>query len=866
VPLPSAPSLRLACWACLGLVLAVACSAPDYTFVPNPPAAAHCENSLLEPARGETDVDCGGPDCRGCELGHACLEQTDCLDGQCLEGYCQEPGCDNQIADGTETDIDCGGNCKPCTAGQGCLVPRDCESSICENDLCASATCSDRLQNGLETARDCGGPDCDGCPPGSPCLVPSDCASGVCETTTLRCVVFCVQGTDECDADVSVECETNVLTSADHCGACGNACEFAQAVAGCSGGECHIESCQSPWENCNEDPEDGCEVDTAGTASDCGGCGSECPAINGTPRCVDATCAIDCAEGYADCNGDPADGCEVNISGDVLHCGGCDDVCPEEPGNTAYCLNGECGQTECDAGFGNCNGEPDDGCEQDLTSDVDHCGRCGGTCNVAHGTAGCVPDLGCTVEACEDGWANCNTGDPDGGYSDGCEVNIETSSDDCGACGNACSVDQGSGVCVGGACAISSCEQGWSDCDSDYANGCEIDTVTDADNCGGCGASGVQCGSLFPNATGRCVGGTCEIDDCLGSYADCTAAVGCETDTQSSDQHCGGCGAACESVGGTNTCSSGTCMLTCDGTHANCDMDVANGCEALLNASPNCGACGNSCSGNTATCVVTGSGPAQCQAAITLVNRASNQTMGNSVSVTHALQSGQNRLILVAVSADSGNQGINGARPDSVTYGGTAMTLAAQQAGYTDWWSPELFVYVLGESGLSGKSGNQTVVVNGATAPSPNVVLADALELTGVRQTTPISASAGTVGGSPDPPDPTTVSTVVTLTTTGSRIYSIASAEWLTTATCPGDAGCPTGSVSPASGLTVTAAITSPPVGDDINAPPTRAFGMFIGAGSGAVPAAGNYTPSWIFPNAGRLTHLAVVIHPAVAP
>jgi hypothetical protein len=844
-------------------VVAVACSAPDYSFVPNPPTAPHCENSLFEPARGETDVDCGGPDCRGCELGSPCLENTDCLEGECLESYCQEPGCDNQVVDSTETDIDCGGDCKPCTTGQACLVPRDCESSICESEVCAAPSCSDRVLNGLETGRDCGGPDCDGCPPGSPCVVASDCTSGVCDENTMRCVVFCVQGTDECDADLTEECETNVLTSSEHCGACGNVCEFDNAVAGCSGGECRIETCEAPWGNCNEDPDDGCETDTSATASDCGGCGRDCPDINGTPRCEDSACAIDCDEDHADCNGEPADGCEADVSGDVLHCGDCDEKCPEEPGNTAYCLNGECGETMCEAGYGNCNGDPDDGCEQDLTS-VAHCGRCGGQCNVAHGTAGCDADLGCTVAACDDGWDNCNTGDPDGGYSDGCEVNLETSADDCGACGNACSVEQGTGVCVAGECEISGCEEGWSDCDGDYANGCEIDTASDEDNCGGCGPSGVQCNSLFPNATGQCVGGTCVLDDCLGSYADCTSEVGCETNTQSSNLHCGGCGEPCQSVGGTNTCTSGVCVPECNAGWDVC-TSPENGCTQL-NASPNCGECDNSCSGNTATCVPVSGGTARCQSTITLVNRAGNQVQGNSLNVTHALQTGQSRLILVAVAADSGNQGINGSRPDSVTYGGTAMTLAAEQAGYNDWWSPDLFIYVLGESGLAGKSGNQTVFINGATAPSPNVLVADVLELAGVRQATPVSASAGTVGGNPDPPDPTTVSNMLTLSTTGSRIYSFASAEWLTNGACPGDGGCPTGSVTPSTGLTVTSTINSPTVGDNSNAPPTRAFGMFVGATSGTAPASGTYTPTWVFPNAGRLTHLAVVIHPAVAP
>lgn len=64
-------------------------------------------------------------------------------------GYCSNGGlyvdkcrvnilCANDILDDDETDVDCGGpNCKACSVGESCVVNEDCESSYCDNNLCA---------------------------------------------------------------------------------------------------------------------------------------------------------------------------------------------------------------------------------------------------------------------------------------------------------------------------------------------------------------------------------------------------------------------------------------------------------------------------------------------------------------------------------------------------------------------------------------------------------------------------------------------------------------------------------------------------------------------------------------------------------
>jgi hypothetical protein len=51
---------------------------------------------------------------------------------------------------------------------------------------------------------------------------------------------------------------------------------------------------------------------------------------------------IPCAGGSGDCNGNEKDGCEVNLSNDVSHCGTCDTVCSAEPKSTPLCQAGAC--------------------------------------------------------------------------------------------------------------------------------------------------------------------------------------------------------------------------------------------------------------------------------------------------------------------------------------------------------------------------------------------------------------------------------------------------------------------------------------------------------------------------------------------
>lgn len=130
------------------------------------------------------------------------MEGTDCTSTVCDASACTVPRCDDVIANGEETDVDCGGPCIACADGLLCGVASDCTSGVCDV-RCAAPTCSDGVQNGGEVGLDCRGPCPALCGDGSPCADPADCTSGVC-TTGMCGVPACDDGVTnggETDAD-----------------------------------------------------------------------------------------------------------------------------------------------------------------------------------------------------------------------------------------------------------------------------------------------------------------------------------------------------------------------------------------------------------------------------------------------------------------------------------------------------------------------------------------------------------------------------------------------------------------------------------------------------------------------------------------
>ena len=120
----------------------------------------------------ETDVDCGGRICTPCNSGKKCKVDTDCRNKLCnSDGICAAPSCSDGILNGSEVDTDCGGgDCPPCADAHLCAGDNDCQSKVCNGGYCQAPSCSDGFKNGDETAIDCGGscPPCDAAVPPPP--------------------------------------------------------------------------------------------------------------------------------------------------------------------------------------------------------------------------------------------------------------------------------------------------------------------------------------------------------------------------------------------------------------------------------------------------------------------------------------------------------------------------------------------------------------------------------------------------------------------------------------------------------------------------------------------------------------------------
>jgi len=245
---------------------------------------------------------------------------------------------------------------------------------------------------------------------------------------SVDCAVQCAPGETDCFG-ACVDTDTDV----NHCGGCGNVCQFTHAAASCDAGVCVMGACDADW---------------------------------------------------GDCDGDPANGCEIDLANDDANCGACNNACtPPE-----FCTQGVCGET-CPGGLERCGSE----CV-DTSTDVNHCGSCNNACTVANGTPACQGGS-CVVQSCDAGFGDC-----DSDYGTGCETTLGTD-ENCSDCGDACTFNHASGSCVAGSCVMGNCETGWGDCDLNPANGCEAD-LTSTQNCGTCGNT---CGANEICQNGQCV-------------------------------------------------------------------------------------------------------------------------------------------------------------------------------------------------------------------------------------------------------------------------------------------------------------------------------------------------------------------------
>ena len=274
-------------------------------------------------------------------------------------------------------------------------------------------------------------------------------------------------------------------------------CARPGATTECSSGACRVIGCDALFADCDGDPANGCEA-RLDTAADCGSCGATCAPANATPACVSGGCAIGvCNTGWADCDAISSNGCETSLF-TIESCGACGTICAP-PHATPACPSGACSVGACDAGWGNCDGDASNGCESPLDR-VESCGACGVVCAPANATPSC-DGTSCQIDACSAGFADCDL-DP----ATGCEANLASNAT-CGDCATRCGpVVGGATSCTAGLCALS-CGLDLGDCDGVAANGCE-QSLREPAHCGACGrtcAPGLECrgGGCVPTSWRR---------------------------------------------------------------------------------------------------------------------------------------------------------------------------------------------------------------------------------------------------------------------------------------------------------------------------------------------------------------------------
>lgn len=247
---------------------------------------------------------------------------------------------------------------------------------------------------------------------------------------------ICNYHDDDCDG--LIDNGFNLSTDTQNCGFCGVVCPQSppNATSICVAGQCEFR-CVAGFRDCNEDEEDGCEADLSSpeTCGDCDVvCGGEDPLCQGD-FLSGYSCVGECEEPLTAC-----DGRCVDTDDDLLNCGECGNVCPTGPHGVATCDSGDCGFV-CEELFGDCD-EAADGCETSLTT-LEDCGACGVLCDLAHADVTCF-EGSCAVERCQDGWDNC-----DGEVENGCEEELG-SEEHCGACFDICDRDEEClyGICI----------------------------------------------------------------------------------------------------------------------------------------------------------------------------------------------------------------------------------------------------------------------------------------------------------------------------------------------------------------------------------------------------------------------------------
>jgi len=159
----------------------------------------------------------------------------------------------------------------------------------------------------------------------------------------------------------------------------------------------------------------------------------------------------------------------------------------------------------CDEGKADCDGDKANGCEVDLLTSSKHCGHCGNSCSVENGTASC--DAGKCIIVCGDGWTGENCKDDIDECADG-----TNNCDEVAACSNTpgsfkCTCPLGSEGDGTTCTPLDECALGTAECDEN-ADCINTEAGYDCECKSGFVGTGKQCADLD-----ECLSATSDCDE-----------------------------------------------------------------------------------------------------------------------------------------------------------------------------------------------------------------------------------------------------------------------------------------------------------------------------------------------------------------
>ena len=219
-----------------------------------------------------------------CEGGSWACDPSGCAD--CSVGDLSANGCCVCADHGAGPTWDCDtGKCAECSPGE----------TRVSDDKCSTCTC------GTDGSWQCppAGTGCGTCVEGSTKPAGDDCNSCTCFHGSWACTLIacpdpmaCEPGVGDCDGDPSNGCESKLTVDLMNCGRCGNICDFVGGIGTCQDGECSLTACTSGWADCDLDPRNGCEVPVGPQ-----GCSLRCEYPEDGPGLVAATGDCKCPTG-----------------------------------------------------------------------------------------------------------------------------------------------------------------------------------------------------------------------------------------------------------------------------------------------------------------------------------------------------------------------------------------------------------------------------------------------------------------------------------------------------------------------------------------------------------------------------------------